>query len=155
MCLCHCSNQEMFNQLNVCWLLFCRLIFNSVLYDHFMPQIKHGMAFRMSQFYISVCVALLFVLPCCDCHEIVTQNQTEEVKVMTGRFVSFSTLHDNQNNLYSHSNFPDKVTQCFKLQTQAQFKTLIHVLITNLDLGRANKAVRVPPVHMVICTSQK
>lgn len=55
-----------------------------------MPRFQHDSAFKMSQSYISVCIAPLLVMPCCDRHEIMTQNPSERVK-------AFSTLHNHNN----------------------------------------------------------
>lgn len=51
----------------------------------------------MSPSHISVCVALLFVTPCCDCHKTLTQKPSEGVKAVP-KIHQFSILH-NQNNL--------------------------------------------------------
>ena len=98
----HRSHQETQTDLRPCLLQFA----------HYVPWIEHYMLFRMPRWCINVCMLLLLLLPCCDCHKIMTQTRTEGQSYC--RF-SFRILHiKERNSLHSLSSYFNEVILCIR-----------------------------------------
>lgn len=82
-----------------------------------------------------------------------THAEMEEVAAAAGRFVSFRILHNNNNNnnnsrLYLCNTYRREVRQHFKLQTQAQFRTMMNGKCTAKHTTQKNKSMQVGGVKI-------